>query len=178
MHYMPRRQGDSLARKAWARKPVRVPKMPTPTTMMTEPMRRPCSKPCALAAGDGLSGHGPLVQEAEALELHELEADRAAYQGVRQIGAELAQAHRPALLDELLPLAFKPFLARAAEVSRQQLDLTSWGRPWCPFCGSWPEFSVIQEDESRTLICGRCAGRCPGAPSLEAVNRREETRHA
>jgi len=66
---------------------------------------------------------------------------------------------RPALLDELLPLAFKPYIARAAEVSRQQLDLTAWHRPWCPFCGASPEFSVIQEDESRLLMCGRCAAR-------------------
>ncbi len=66
---------------------------------------------------------------------------------------------RPALLDELLPIAFKPFLARAAEVARQQLDLTAWRRPWCPFCGVSPEFAVIQDDDSRLLLCGRCAGR-------------------
>jgi hypothetical protein len=82
---------------------------------------------------------------------------------------------RPALLDELLPMAFKPFLARAAEVSRQQLDLAGWGRSWCPFCGAWPDFAVIQDDESRLLICGRCAARwqwlavgCPWCGTDEA----------
>lgn len=66
---------------------------------------------------------------------------------------------RPPMLDDLLALAFKPYLARAAEVARQGLALDDWRRPWCPFCGALPDFAVYQHDDDRRLICGRCTGR-------------------
>jgi hypothetical protein len=71
----------------------------------------------------------------------------------------VASTARPPMLDDLLSLGLKPFLARAAEVAQQSLSLDAWRRPWCPFCGAWPEFAVYQEDDQRRLICGRCLGR-------------------
>ncbi len=66
---------------------------------------------------------------------------------------------RPPMLDDVLALALRPFLARAAHVAGQRLALDQWGRSWCPFCGAWPDFAVYQDDQQRRLICGRCASR-------------------
>lgn len=66
---------------------------------------------------------------------------------------------RPAMLDEVLQLALRPFFGRAVEVAERGLDLTAWGRPWCPFCGAAPDFSVYTQEDTRLLICSRCHGR-------------------
>lgn len=68
-------------------------------------------------------------------------------------------ADRPPMLDEVLPLAMRSFLARAAEVAGRGVDLSVWQRPRCPFCGGPPELGVHVTDHQRLLICGRCAGR-------------------
>lgn len=66
---------------------------------------------------------------------------------------------RPPMLDEVLTLAFRPFLVRAVEVAERDLDLRLWRRPSCPFCGAWPDFAVYLDDDRRQLICSRCTGR-------------------
>jgi hypothetical protein len=72
-----------------------------------------------------------------------------------------ARKDRPAMLDQVLQLAIRPFLARAAEVAAQGAPLDVWGRPWCPYCGADPEFAVVIADDVRLLTCGRCEGRWP-----------------
>ena len=66
---------------------------------------------------------------------------------------------RPPMLDEVLPLALRPFLARAVDVAGRGVDLTVWQRPRCPFCAGPPELGVYATDHQRLLICGRCGGR-------------------
>jgi Protein involved in formate dehydrogenase formation len=76
-------------------------------------------------------------------------------------------AHRaalPAILDQILSLALRPFLAKGTELAGQGLDLAVWKRPWCPFCGAEPEFAVLTTDGARLLTCGRCEGRWPWEP--------------
>lgn len=63
------------------------------------------------------------------------------------------------MLDELLHLALRPFLSRAAEVAARGLDLSLWRRPSCPFCASPPDFAVYTTDDERLLLCSRCVGR-------------------
>jgi hypothetical protein len=72
-------------------------------------------------------------------------------------------AGAPAGLEQVLVLALRPFLARCAEVLMARVDLTSWGRGHCPFCGWEPEFAVITSSGDRQLICGRCVALWPFA---------------
>jgi ribosomal protein L40E len=74
-------------------------------------------------------------------------------------GADGGTDGRPPLLDEVLPLAMRPFLARAAEVAGRGLDLSSWHQPRCPLCAGMPELAVYLTDSQRLLICGRCGAR-------------------
>ena len=37
----------------------------------------------------------------------------------------------------------RPFFGRAVEVAERGVDLTDWGRPWCPFCGAPPDFARV-----------------------------------
>ncbi len=67
----------------------------------------------------------------------------------------------PAMLDQVLALALRPFLTKAAHVAAQGMDLATWGRPWCPFCGAEPDFAVLTPDGGRLLTCGRCEARWP-----------------
>jgi FdhE protein len=60
-----------------------------------------------------------------------------------------------------LSVAIRPFLARAAEVAAQTAPVAEWGRPWCPYCGSEPEFAAVIADDVRVLTCGRCESRWP-----------------
>jgi hypothetical protein len=69
----------------------------------------------------------------------------------------------PAGLEQVLVLALRPFLARCAEVLMQRVDLASWGRGHCPFCGWEPEFAVVTPSGDRQLICGRCSALWPFA---------------
>ena len=65
----------------------------------------------------------------------------------------------PPMLEEVLRLAMRPFLARAADAIVPRLDLDSWRRNRCPLCGGEPEFAEITPAASRLLICGRCTAR-------------------
>ena len=86
-------------------------------------------------------------------------------------GTDAPASARPALLDDVLQLALRPFFGRAVEVAERGLDLSDWSRPWCPFCGASPDFAVYLDDDHRQLICSRCIGRwdwdavgCPWCP--------------
>jgi hypothetical protein len=69
--------------------------------------------------------------------------------------------HLPAALDQILSVAMRPFLARAAEVAAQSAPVAEWGRPWCPYCGAEPEFAAVIADDVRVLTCARCEARWP-----------------
>ena len=71
---------------------------------------------------------------------------------------------QPPMLDQVLALALRPFLARCAEVWAPQVDLSIWRRAWCPICGGEPELATILTTGDRWLICGRCTAQWPFAP--------------
>jgi hypothetical protein len=71
----------------------------------------------------------------------------------------------PAVLDEVLTLATRPFLIRAVEVAARSLPEAGWPHPWCLFCGALPDLAVIQPDGERHLICSRCLARWAWDPS-------------
>lgn len=70
----------------------------------------------------------------------------------------------PAGLEQVLVLALRPFLARSTESLSQQIDVSSWNRAVCPFCGWEPDFAVITPSADRRLICGRCLAQWNFAP--------------
>ena len=63
------------------------------------------------------------------------------------------------LLDQVLLLAMRPFLARCAEALLPRLELSDWRQPSCPLCGGEPEFAFITPAADRLLICSRCTGQ-------------------
>jgi FdhE protein len=63
------------------------------------------------------------------------------------------------LLDQVLLLAMRPFLARCAEALLPRLELSDWHEPSCPLCGGEPEFAFINPAAERLLICARCTGQ-------------------
>jgi len=63
------------------------------------------------------------------------------------------------LLDQVLLLSMRPFLARCAEALLPRMELSEWRQPWCPLCGGEPEFAYINPAAERLLICGRCTGQ-------------------
>lgn len=63
------------------------------------------------------------------------------------------------MLDQVLLLAMRPFLARCAEAILPRMELSGWRRPRCPLCGGEPEFGFINPAAERLLICGRCTGQ-------------------
>jgi formate dehydrogenase maturation protein FdhE len=67
--------------------------------------------------------------------------------------------HEKELLDQVLLLAMRPFLARCAEALLPRLELSDWRQPCCPLCGGEPEFAYINPAAERLLICGRCTGQ-------------------
>ena len=81
---------------------------------------------------------------------------------------------RPAMLDDVLQVALRPFFVRAVEVAERGIELGHWGRPWCPYCGASPDFAVYLDDDHRRLICSRCIARwdweavgCPWCPTRD-----------
>jgi hypothetical protein len=60
------------------------------------------------------------------------------------------------VIDQVLTLSMRPFLARCAEVLQQRPELSSWTHPHCALCGGQPDFAVITPSAERHLICGRC----------------------
>jgi len=69
------------------------------------------------------------------------------------------RTHERELLDQVLLLAMRPFLARCAEALLPRLELSDWNQPSCPLCGGEPEFAFINPAAERLLICGRCTGQ-------------------
>ena len=67
--------------------------------------------------------------------------------------------HERELLDQVMLLAMRPFLARCAEALLPRLELSEWRQPCCPLCGGEPEFAFINQAAERLLICGRCTGQ-------------------
>jgi Protein involved in formate dehydrogenase formation len=83
------------------------------------------------------------------------------------------------LLDQVLLLAMRPFLARCAEALLPRLELTEWRQPSCPLCGGEPEFAYINPAAERLLICGRCTGQwhydAIACPYCENMDRKQIT---
>lgn len=81
---------------------------------------------------------------------------------VAPAGRPALAAHRadfPLALDQVLTLALRPFLARAADAVLPGAPLDTWQRPWCPLCGGEPDFAVVTADGRRLLTCSRCGTR-------------------
>ena len=70
-----------------------------------------------------------------------------------------SRSHENELLDQVLLLAMRPFLARCAEALLPRLELADWRQPCCPLCGGEPEFAYINPAAERLLICSRCTGQ-------------------
>ena len=68
---------------------------------------------------------------------------------------------RPGMLEQVLTLALRPFLARSADVWMTKLDLSEWRRSWCLVCGGEPDFAVLPSSGDRWLICSRCSAQWP-----------------
>jgi FdhE protein len=68
-------------------------------------------------------------------------------------------SHDRELLDQVMLLSMRPFLARCAEALLPRLELTDWKHPHCPLCGGEPEFAFINPAAERLLICARCTGQ-------------------
>lgn len=66
---------------------------------------------------------------------------------------------RDTALGDVLGLAVRPFLSRAAEVVQQRVSTEHWPHGTCPMCGARPGFAVITAPGVRQLVCGRCHGR-------------------
>ncbi len=75
-----------------------------------------------------------------------------------------APADPTGLLDQVLTLAMRPFLARCAQSLLPQLDLRAWTTPHCPLCGGEAEFAAITSAADRLLLCSRCTGAWPYDP--------------
>jgi len=65
------------------------------------------------------------------------------------------------MLDTVLALSMRPFLARCCDVWVGRLDLSIWQRAWCPICGGEPDFAAVGQGGERSLICGRCLAQWP-----------------
>lgn len=74
-------------------------------------------------------------------------------------GTPAVEPGMPPMLEEVLRLALRPFLARAADAILPRIDLSAWRRGRCPLCAGEPEFAEITPAAIRLLICSRCTGR-------------------
>jgi hypothetical protein len=72
-----------------------------------------------------------------------------------RLGASIS----PGTLEQVVAVAIRPFLARAAEVLLQRPEFSAWRLPYCPLCAGEPEFASITPSADRVLICGRCTGQ-------------------
>ena len=68
-------------------------------------------------------------------------------------------AGAPEMIEHVLLLALRPFLARCAEALVQRPDFSRWNHGHCPVCGWEPDFAVITPAGDRRLICGRCTAQ-------------------
>jgi formate dehydrogenase maturation protein FdhE len=68
------------------------------------------------------------------------------------------------VIDQVLTLSMRPFLARCTEVVQQRPELSLWTHAHCALCGGQPDLSVITPSADRHLICGRCELRWKWEP--------------
>ncbi|MGC4082751.1 MAG: formate dehydrogenase accessory protein FdhE [Vicinamibacterales bacterium] len=68
-------------------------------------------------------------------------------------------AGAPEMMEHLLLLSIRPFLARCAEALLQRPDFAAWHHGHCPVCGWEPDFAVVTPSGERRLICGRCTAQ-------------------
>ncbi len=111
---------------------------------------------------DVLRRHDAL-DAAEATRLTDIGRDPGLAELVRQWFDAVPGVVQPAvvvdpMLGDVLGLAARPFLVRAAEVLQQRISVEAWTKSTCPMCGARPSFAVIGSPGTRQLVCGRC--RC------------------
>jgi hypothetical protein len=75
----------------------------------------------------------------------------------RDAASRPPRATETSMLDQVLALAMRPFLARCAEVLQPHAALGAWSHAYCPLCGGDADLAVITPAAERHLICGRCA---------------------
>lgn len=68
-------------------------------------------------------------------------------------------ADAPEMLEYLLLLSLRPFLARCGEALAQRPDFSAWTHGHCPVCGWEADFAVVAPSGERRLICGRCTSQ-------------------
>jgi hypothetical protein len=86
---------------------------------------------------------------------HAFAGQRWARDGARSVSHE-GESAASDIMDQVLTLAMRPFLARCAEVLQRRAELALWTHPHCPLCGGEADFAVITASAERHLICGRC----------------------
>ncbi len=102
-----------------------------------------------------------ILEAADAARLHEIGRDPGLQAIVEQWYDDGADGGPPldTSLTDVLGLAVRPFLTRAAEVVQQRVSTDAWSRGTCPICGARPGFAVISAPGVRHLVCSRCHGR-------------------
>ena len=74
-------------------------------------------------------------------------------------GPERLPPGEPAVLEQVLLLSLRPFLARCAEALLPRPDFSQWHHGHCPVCGWEADFAVVLPSGERRLICGRCVAQ-------------------
>lgn len=102
-----------------------------------------------------------VLEATDALRLHDAGRDASLPERVRQWFDAVPGAAEPGavvdpLLADVLSLAARPFLVRAAEVLLQRVSVDGWTHGSCPMCGATPAFAIIAAPGARQLVCGRC----------------------
>ncbi|MEP7116029.1 MAG: formate dehydrogenase accessory protein FdhE [Acidobacteriota bacterium] len=102
-----------------------------------------------------------VLDAADAARLYDAGRDQSLPDQVRQWfdavpGAPSPGAPIDPLFADVLGLAARPFLVRAAEVLQQRVTVETWTHGSCPMCGATPAFAIIAAPGTRVLVCGRC----------------------
>ena len=79
----------------------------------------------------------------------------------RRLGRAPASVSQPESVSQVLTLTARPFLARTIETLHQRVVLTTWTRPYCPFCGGDAELALLLRPGETRLACSRCTGVWP-----------------
>jgi FdhE protein len=73
-----------------------------------------------------------------------------------------ADADGHLLLQAAIYATLKPFLSVPARSFISRIDLERWRRGYCPICGGWPDFALLDRERgSRWLVCPRCDSSWP-----------------
>src|SRR5204862_5755615 len=67
--------------------------------------------------------------------------------------------HEKVLLDQVLLLSMRPFLARCAEAILPRIAFGEWPEPRCAPWGGERECASMKPAAERLLICSRCTGQ-------------------